>query len=113
MTARSPKSECTSQCGATGPRYTTRTWPLGGSLTSGSALAMDMRLRPYRFVGHGLTSALPPVFLATSRDLDSSWNQTPLGPVDTSDRRSDGIRVDATGSVPRDPAGGVLPERRC
>jgi WhiB family redox-sensing transcriptional regulator len=42
MTARSPNSEWTSQWGATGPRYTTRTWPRGGCGASSSSGDVDI-----------------------------------------------------------------------
>src|SRR5829696_8766060 len=42
MPLRSPKSDCTCQWGATGPRYTTRTCPRGGWGSSSSSGAWAM-----------------------------------------------------------------------
>ena len=44
MSSGSPKPDCTSQCGATGPRYTTRTLPTG---STGSSFHL------FEFGGHG------------------------------------------------------------
>src|SRR3954454_2149645 len=101
MRFRSPKSESTRQCGATGPRYTMRTWPRGGcGCSSGCVIDMTSSLR--RGVGGPRTERdLDALLVVAAHELDGDLVTGLLGPDQHRQLRSrrDGLAVEGRDDV--------------